>query len=687
MTAFPHLFSPIEIGGVEVRNRVMQTAHVKLWAYNAVDSERNVAYQAARAKGGAGLLITGNRVVHPTSTTGFPRVAWAYLPEALESDRRLTSAVHEHGALIFAQLNHFGLNATSDSADDFRVLWGPSAVKSPAYGETPKAMEHEDIREVVEWWGRSAELTREGGFDGTEVHISHSYLLHQFLSPLYNKREDEYGGSLENRLRFAREVIQEVRERAGDDWIVGVRISLSDFIPGALDIDDAVQVARLLGADGRIDYVNVTAAGYHNIFRAIEPADVPDGYLVDLTAQLKAALPDLPVFAVGGIKDPAMAEEILSTGKADMVAMTRAQIADPEFANKVRDGREGELVHCIRGNQGCIGRVFKGLPITCTVNPGAGRERRFGPGTLSSTDQPAHWLVAGGGPAGMKAAAVLAARGHRVTLVEREDELGGQVNLILRTPGRDEFGWITRDLARQLDLHSVEVRLGTEATSELVRELAPDAVIVATGVLPSRTGFSSVNPLVPKLPGADQENVLTVWDVLLGSRPIGRRVVVLDDDGTRYAAGVTEVLLDRGSDVELVSRWPTLFPTTLTTLDMAHIYSRLLGKGLEYRLNSWAASIEGSRVTLFNLYTGAQGAIDDVDTVVLATGPTANDELYLSLKGEFPKVRRIGDCVAPRKLDHAIYEGELAGRELWSPEERYIYEGELERIEAEVMVN
>ena len=214
MTAYPHLLSPLEIGNVAVRNRIMQTAHVKLWAYNAVDSERNVAYQAARAKGGAGLLITGNRVVHPTSTTGFPRVAWAYRPEALESDRRLTSAVHEHGAVIFAQLNHFGLNATSDSADDFRVLWGPSAVKSPAYGETPKAMEHEDIREVVEWWGRSAELTREGGFDGTEVHISHSYLLHQFLSPLYNKREDEYGGSFENRLRFAREVIEEVRARS-----------------------------------------------------------------------------------------------------------------------------------------------------------------------------------------------------------------------------------------------------------------------------------------------------------------------------------------------------------------------------------------------------------------------------------------------------------------------------------------
>ncbi len=387
MSAYPHLFSPLRIGSVTVRNRIMQTAHVKLFAHGAVDSQRNVDYQAARAKGGAGLLITGNRVVHPTSTTGFPRVAWAYLREALEADRRLTDAVHEHGAVIFAQLNHFGLNATSDSADDLRVLWGPSAVKSPAYGETPKAMEHEDIREVVEWWGRSAELSREGGFDGTEVHISHSYLLHQFLSPLYNKRTDEYGGSFENRLRFAREVIDEVRGRVGSDWVVGVRISLTDFVPGGLDIEDAVRVAQELERAGGIDYVNVTAAGYHNIWRAIEPSDVPDGYLVDLTAQVKEAV-SLPVFTVGGIKDAALAEEILAAGKADMVAMTRAQIADPEFANKARDGREDEIVHCIRGNQGCIGRVFKGMPIACTVNPAAGREGRFG-GPLPRAEPPA----------------------------------------------------------------------------------------------------------------------------------------------------------------------------------------------------------------------------------------------------------------------------------------------------------
>ncbi len=681
MSRYPNLFSPLQIGPVTVRNRIMQTAHVKLFTTDGHDSQRNVAYQAARARGGAGLLITGNRLVHPTSTTGMPRFAYQYVKGALEVDKVMTAAVHEHGAAIFTQLNHFGVNATSDSADDFRVLWGPSAVKSPAYGETAKAMEHEDIAEVVDWWARSAELSREAGFDGTEVHIAHSYLLHQFLSPLYNKRDDEYGGSFENRLRFTREVIAEIRRRCGRDWAVGVRVTLSDFIPGGLTAGDACQTARLLEDDGQIDYVNVSAAGYHNIHMAIQPSDEPDGFLVDLAAEVKSAVRAVPVFTIGGIKDPAMAEAILAEGKADMVAMTRAQIADPELANKAMEGREDEIHHCIRGNQGCIGRVFKGLPITCTVNPATGREARFGAGTLEPAAEPRHWLVVGGGPAGMRAAAILGKRGHRVTLVEQEDELGGQVNLILKTPGREPFGWITKDLVVHMAKGGVEIRLGTEATQELVEEIGADGVVVATGAVPSRSGFSMVNPMVDRLPGVDQENVVHAWDVLTGERPVGQRVVVLDDDGSRYAAGVCEVLLDQGKEVEVVSRFNALFPQTLYNLDLATLYGRLMSKGLSDRLNSWAKSVDGSTVTVLNLFTGQESLLE-ADTVVLATGPKANDTLYLALKGTVANLHRIGDCVAPRKLDHAIYEGELAGRELWDPEERYIYEGELERAEA-----
>ncbi|HKP18168.1 MAG TPA: hypothetical protein VJT84_06795, partial [Gaiellaceae bacterium] len=274
--------------------------------------------------------------------------------------------------------------------------------------------------------------------------------------------------------------------------------------------------------------------------------------------------------------------------------------------------------------------------------------------------------------------------GHVVTLLEREGALGGQVNLILRTPGRDQLGWITRDLEAQARKAGVEVRLETDATADGVLELQPDGVIVATGAAPSRTGFSSMNPLVDRLPGTEQENVVTGWEVLLDSRPVGERVVVLDDDGSRQAAGVVEVLLDRGKRVELVSRWPALFPGTMTTLDMPHVYGRLLGKGLEYRLNTWATGIEGNSVSIVNLYTGAPETLGGVDTVVLVAGQKANDDLYFALKGRIDTLHRIGDCLAPRKLDHAIYEGELAGRELWSLEERFVYEGELERWEATV---
>ena len=678
---YPNLFSPIKLGPVTARNRVLQTAHVKLFTRDGHDSLRNVAYQVERARGGAGLLITGNRLVHPTSTTGMPRFAYQMLKGAMEIDKKMTSGVHEHGGLIFTQLNHFGTQATSDSADDIRVLWAPSAVKSPAYNETPKAMEKEDIEELIDWWARAAEHSREGGFDGTEVHIGHSYLLQQFASPIYNKRTDEYGGSLENRLRLTCEIINEIRKRTGKDWAVGIRLTLDEFMAGGLTNDDAIETVRIIESQCDIDFVNVTAAGYHNVFKAIEPSDAPDGYLVDLSARVKAST-QLPVFTIGGIKDAAMAEQILADGRADMVAMTRAQIADPEFVNKAYEGREDEITHCIRGNQGCIGRVFKGLAINCTVNPEAGREARFGYGTLRQAVEARTFLVVGGGPAGMKAAEVLAKRGHNVTLWEKSAELGGQVNLILKTPGRETFGWVRKDLELRLGKLGVGVERGKAATAADVIGFGADAVIVATGAVASTSGFSIANPAVNELPGVRQDNVITGWDVLEGSKPIGKRVVVIDDDGSRQASGIVEVLLERGHDVELVTRFNSLFPSTFYNLDQAYIYGRVFGKGLRYQLNSWVSEIEGGVVRTFNLYSGQEGSLE-ADTVVLAYGPKANDGLYLELKGQVPDLHRIGDCVAPRKIDHAIYEGYLAGRELWDPEERYIYEGELEQEEAE----
>jgi mycofactocin system FadH/OYE family oxidoreductase 2 len=683
-TPYPHLFSPLRIGGVTVRNRLMQTAHVKLFSVHGVDSPRDLAYQVERAKGGIGLIVTGNRLIHPTSTSqGTARsYSWGYLRRSRESDRRLTAAVHEHGAAIFVQLNHLGAQASSESGDDLRVLFAPSAVKSPTFGETAKEMEIEDIRELTEWWARSAEYCRDSGFDGVEVHISHSYLLHEFFSPLYNHRTDEYGGSLENRLRFACEVVSAVRQRVGPDYVVGVRLSLTDLYDGSLTVDDAIAAVPLLRAAGPIDFVNVSASGYHNIHLGFAPSDIPDGYLLEHVARLKPTVPDLPVFAVGGLKDAAQAEDIVASGTADMVAMTREQIADAHFANKVREGRDAEVYHCVRLNQGCFGRVMRGMPLGCTVNPETGREAKFGAGTLTPAGTTRRWLVVGGGPAGMKAAEILAKRGHDVTLLEREDSLGGQVDLARRTPGRESFEWIVRDLEAQMRRNGVDIRLGVEATADLVAELAPDGVIVATGAAPSTTGVSIVAPFVDRLAGVDQHNVVTSWDAIADRAEIGACVVVLDDEGTRATAGVCEVLLDRGRRVELVTRWHALFPATMLTLDMAILHRRTLEKGLTYRLHTWARRVDGASVTVYNLYTGAEETLE-ADTVVLATGPVANDALYRELRASSTTpVHRIGDCVAPRKLDHAIYEGYVAGRELFSTEERYIDDEELYRVHA-----
>ncbi len=680
MTELPHLFSPCQIGNVTVRNRLMQTGHAKLYTEGGVDTRRNLDYQVARAEGGIGLMITGNRLIHPSSPAGALRFSQGYLREAVAGDRRMTDAVHERGARIFAQLNHFGANAASDAADDLRVLLAPSAVGSPAFAETPKAMEEVDLEAAAEGWARSAELSREAGFDGVEVHMAHGYLLNQFLSPLYNRRTDRYGGSLAERTTFPRQVLETVRARVGDDFVVGIRLSLTEFVEGGLDFDDAIEVVRTLSAAQRIDFINTAGGGYHSGLQLVmAPADVESGWFLERALRLKEQVPGIPVFAVGGLSDPESAEEMVATGKADMIAMTRAQIADPNLPEKLRQGRRREIYRCIRGNQSCVARIIRGLPMACTVNPEAGREGKFGSQSLPPTAEAGRWLVIGGGPAGMKAAETLARRGHRVRLMEAAERLGGQVNAIVRTPRRERYAVLVEDLETRLDDLGVEVCLGERADASAVEGEGYDGVIVATGAVPDRTGFSPAAPTVERIPGVDLPHVLTAPEVIEDVGRAGRSVLVLDGEGTRAAAGVAELLLDAGRQVTVVTRFSSLFPGTAATLDQSILYRELFGKGLEYHLNSWVRRIDADAAEVYSLYGGATVKLDGLGSVVLVTGRVAESALYLDLLARGIEAHRVGDCVAPRAIDHAIYEGYLAGREQLDSEERYIVEGELER--------
>lgn len=679
---YPHLFSPLRVGNITIRNRLMQTAHAKgFHAADGLTNNRDIYYQAERAKGGAGLLVTGARHVHPQSTGPSRTLARGNRPEIIDRDAEMTAAVHAFGGRIIAQLIHFGPQGRSGSQDDYRLLWGPSTMKSPAYNEWAREMTKAEMDEVSEAFAQTALYSKASGFDGVELHYSHGYLHQQFLSFVYNKRTDEYGGSLENIVRFPIETLARVRAAVGPDFVIGIRVSMDECSVDGMHADTAIEMTKLMVATGLVDYVSATAGTYAAHADQIPPGDYAENWLVADGARMRKAIreiKDIPLFIVGHIVDADMAEQLVATGATDMVAMTRTQIADPQYANKLRDGREDEINHCIRCNQACIARLMVGNAISCVVNPAAGREQRFGLHTLAPAARSAKWLVVGGGPAGMQAALVLRQRGHQVTLLEASDQLGGQLNYAAQLPRRHKFGFIARDMNLQLRKAGVDIRLQTRWDAQQIIDFAADGVIIATGSTPIKTGFTSTRPAVDVVPGSTQSNVLSVIEVLEQPENVGKRVVLFDEDGGRYALGTAEFLLDRGHQVHLVSRFISLAPNLALTLDLPVNYQHVFRKGLEYTLNSWVRHIDGNQAQLLNLFTDADSAVLSADTFIMACGHTPQNGLYQALQGRVQNLQCIGDAQLPRPLQDIIYEGMLAGREVLNSPQRFIEAGELE---------
>jgi 2,4-dienoyl-CoA reductase (NADPH2) len=645
VSRYKYLFSPLRIGPVVVRNRIVFSAHLTNYADDGLPTKQHAAYYEARAAGGAGLIITEEHSTHPTDWP-YEKLIHGFHPEVIPGYQRITDAVHRHGTPIFAQINH---NGGQGSGMYSRLpVWAPSPIADPLFREVPKQVEQREIAEIVDGYATVARHCRAGGFDGIELQCSHSSIVRSFLSPAMNVRTDQYGGAIENRARLLLEIVAAVREAIGRDMALGVRLCGDELIEGGTTIDDAVEIARMVEAQGLTDYLNTSiGVATATLFMIEASMHVPPGYALFIPSALRKAV-DLPVVGVGRFKDPRQADRALAEGHCDLVGVVRGQIADPEFAAKARAGLADDIRLCLSCNQECVGRMGLNRWLGCIENARAGRESEPAAGPAPT---PRKVVVVGGGPAGMQAAATAAARGHVVVLFERSDQLGGQAALAATAPSRAEFGDIVRNLAHACRATAVDVRTGVAADVATVAAERPDAVVIATGAEPARP------PWAP----ADADRVVDVRDVLEGRAAPAGDVIVVDELGFHQATSVAEVLADRGCSVTVVTPGMVVGQDLGVTLDLEHWNIAAAAKGIEQRTDLVPMAWSDGVLTALHHPTGANVELA-CDWVVLAVPPRPVEQLYHDLRATPGlEVHRVGDCVAPRRAHAAVVEGDRVG--------------------------
>jgi len=638
----PLLFSPLTVGPITLRNRILSAAHQTSLVEDHVPMPAMAAYHEARARGGAALVIIEACAVHPSGLLTIDTIDGSS-ERVVPGYARIAEAVHRHGGRAFAQLFHGGREVVSSSYRN--PSFAPSAIPNERFHIMPRPMHHDDIAEVLAGYGRATELARQAGLDGVELCASHGYLPAQFWSPQTNRRDDEYGGSFENRMRFAIEALAAMRAAAGDAIVVGIRISGDELVPGGMTAADMPAVVDYLAAHARLDYINViggSSATYRASTYIVPPSPLPLANFTPLSAEIKRRV-SIPVFVGSRIMDVHDAEAVLGRGEADAVAMTRALIVDPDFPAKAAAGRFDEIHLCLGCNQACIGHYHKGLPIGCVQNPAAGHEYELA--TLAPAARSKRVLVIGGGPGGMHAAVAAAERGHRVTLLERGRELGGQLLIAARAPARRDMAETALDnYRRDLVRLKVEVRLGVMATPETVLEAGADAVILAVGS----------QPYVPDKPGIKFRHVVTAPEVLAGAQT-GRRVAVIDWSGDWPGLDVAELLSAAGKEVTLVSS--TLYPGEALHQYVRNVYlETMYRQGVAMLPHYELVEVQRDAVTLRNLFSHELKVLEQIDTVVLALGRVADTELFDLLKGQVTELYQVGDCLAARTMEEATYE-------------------------------
>jgi len=668
---FQHVWTPLTIGTTTVKHRIMVTGHTQLYGKEEMISDRHIAYYRERAKGGAALLVLEQQAVHP-SGMNYHAGCIAWERRVIPQYEKLAEAVHAFGCKQFVQLFACGTQGRGTMyIDRWRPLWAASRVPSVVYNETPMVMEQEHVDEILKGFGESAVNAQLAGIDGVEVHAAHSQLVGEFLSPGFNKRTDRYGGSVRNRCQLAIEIGEHIRKRVGSEFTVGIRLSFDEFLGLAgITPDQAEEQLEILTATGVFDFFNISGGGYHTLHMAVAPmGSVPEGFMAPFARRAKEIIGDrAKVFVVGRIVDVHMAEQILADGAADMVAMTRAHIADPFIVHKSREGREDEIIRCVGANV-CVSRLIDNVEVACVMNPVTGREQQWGEGALKKVSHDAAKKIAviGGGPAGMKFAAVAARRGHKVILYEREQTLGGHLNLLKQLPTREGWQGAIDNLVRPLMKTGVEVRLGIEGTKELLDEENPEIIVCATGSTYDCTGYSPYRPEREVIPGLNRARALDVAtatkQVLANPTSLGKKVLIIDETDGYLPLGLAEVLAKAGVTVEVIT--PHLFvgEDTLKTLEMPHLFPRLKAAGVRLSAQQFVETIDGSKVEIYDIW-GSERRTVRADTVVVAMMRSPNDALFNQLRLNSSAVHRIGDAVAPRKLEAVIYEGEKLGREI-----------------------
>lgn len=650
-TPLDALWQRVRIGPVETRNRIYMPAHQPTLA-----AAEYGAYLAERARGGVGLIVTHGFHVHPASARGG---AASWEPGWAESVREFVGPAKAEGCPVFVQITHMG--ASGHRRTDDLAQWGSvlaaSAIPSPVHRAMPKPMEEHDIAEVIRGFAETAAHVQAGGGDGVEIHGSHGYLLSNFLSPWWNRRDDAWGGDTERRTRLALEVGRAVRRRCGSGFAIGIKLSLDEYLgPQGTTPEETVRVVHLLEREKLFDYVCLSHTDYHFNHKLVPPASSGEtAPLAENAAKVRAALAGrIPLLIQGSVRELATAARIVERGQSDLVGLVRAHIADPEIVNKSREGRTSEIRRCVGANQGCWRRL--GQNLSCTVNPAAGREKSHGAAVILPAAQPRRVLVIGGGPAGLKAAEAAASRGHDVTLWERSNRLGGQVRQAALLPDWSSWNFVVDDLAAALARRGVAVRLDTKATADSVQAFGADEIIVATGARWQTSGFSTFRTDREAIERAPDAHVLDPLTALANLEACGRSVLIVDDNGDYLPHGLARLLSATGRTVTVLTADAMPARKLEPTLDWPWLMPRVAAAGVKLRTSVFVERIEKDHAVLRNAL-GGPTEVAMADTVILSMMRESDDSLYHLLAGRGLPVRRIGDCVAPREVDDAVLEG------------------------------